>query len=68
MSQVFVLPGFNVSPDKLYCSPACAQADGQDSDDPDSLLFPIEKDRFETQKAIMDWEETCSVCRKELFW
>jgi hypothetical protein len=67
MSQVFVLPGFNVSPDKLYCSLACAQADGKDPDDPDSILFPIEKNHFDTQKAIMNWEDNCLVCGKELF-
>ena len=67
MSQVFVLPGFNVSPDKLYCSLACAQADGQDPDDPDSILFPIDKARFEIQKNVINWEETCTVCGKGLF-
>jgi hypothetical protein len=67
MSQVYVLPGFNISPGKLYCSLTCAQADGQDPDDPDSILFPIGKERFDTQKAVMNWEDHCSVCGKELF-
>lgn len=67
MSQVFVLPGFNINPDKLYCSLACAQADGQDPEDPDSILFPIDKDKFETQKSVMNWGDNCSVCGKKLF-
>jgi hypothetical protein len=67
MSQVFVLPGFNVSPDKLYCSTACAQADDQDPNDPDSILFPIDKDRFEIQKDVMNWGDSCKVCGKGIF-
>jgi hypothetical protein len=67
MSQVFVLPGFNVSPDKLYCSADCAKSDGQDTDDPDSILFPIDEDRYEAQKPVMNWGDTCAVCGKGLF-
>jgi hypothetical protein len=67
MSQVFVLPGFNVYPDKLYCSTTCAKADGQNLDDSDSILFPIEKDRYEAQKSVMKWGDVCTACGDGLF-
>jgi hypothetical protein len=67
MSEVLVLPGFKKNADKVYCSSACALADGEDPDDAESNLFPLDQDRYETQKSVMEWQDTCTTCNKALF-
>ena len=66
MSQIFIDPGFNEKPDRLFCSEKCVADAGIDMNDPDSNIFPIDQEKFLIQKDVMGWKDVCSSCGKPL--
>ena len=66
MPQIFIEPGFGEKPDTVYCSEECISDQSIKLDDPDSNVFPIDQIKFQIQKEVMGWADTCSVCGKTL--